>query len=158
MTNNANRPTVKQVRAEIERLGVTEDLAGMSIEDLIRTAREREDPLAFVAALKTETAASESESPTAEFPIESAPPAADPAGEEENYDDRTPPEPFDSTVLPSAAAEERRYVTAALEIPLGELPMDQVRARKFHIARHLEVQLGFEQAVALRRLVAGLEA
>jgi len=45
----ASKPTMKDLRAEVQRLGITADSAGCPIDELLRTARDNDDPLGFLA-------------------------------------------------------------------------------------------------------------
>ncbi|MFZ5833682.1 MAG: hypothetical protein ACOY3P_26650 [Planctomycetota bacterium] len=48
-------------------------------------------------------------------------------------------------------------VWARVELPLGPVPIEQVRASRYHITRHVEARLSMEQGIALRRLEVGLD-
>ena len=161
----AERPTIKKIRAEIERLGITEESAGCSIDELIRQAREAEDPLAFVA-LSASPGTSRPETPS--NATEEKGPSADQAAETERMEneggmaapEETPPEPFDAPALPAEASEDlRRFELRRIDVPVAGIPVDQVREGKYHISRHLEVnQLSLEQGIALRSITLGLDA
>lgn len=141
----AERPTVKKIRAEIERLAITEQSAGCSIDELIRQARENDDPLAFLSTYVD---------PAAE-------PSRQPASETQGTGDSGQGTGKQGTGFAAAPPIEpepqREFAHCTISAPLGELPMEQVRAGKYYVSRHLEVQLSGEQAIALRRIVLGLD-
>jgi hypothetical protein len=249
--SNIPRPTVKQLRTEIEKLGITEQTAGMSIDELIRQARETDDPFAFVqklpkASVETKAAPDETKTAPAETQaaLDQAKPTLDeaksstsetdelssplpslgsdadgdrveelmktratplpdgrvmvttPNGNEEfanhmfqekppvsespndfqdvmNYTtqvasqaSKIPAETFDGNeFLGKTLAGGLKILEPGLRcqeycigLPIGEVPMDQVRAGKYHVSRHLEAQINLDQAIALRKITLGLDA
>lgn len=158
----ALRPTVKQLRAEIESVGITEEMAGMPIDDLIRLAREQEEPSQYLVDMKKEylekTAAAAASPPPPEVLAEQRMEAEGGAPVEAAADAAPSEQVFNAVPPPAAAEPLRRFESGRIAVPVGEIPEDLARQGKFFISRHLEVQLTFEQAANLRRIAQGLDA
>jgi hypothetical protein len=179
MTTFTKRPTVKELRTEIERRGITDDSAGCSIEELIRKARATDDPSDFLEkflltkesrepnpsaaniaqgfAPETKTVPDETIPPADETPETESP---EKAAENETLAEQLEKDRFENEGAPPIAEEPepaRTIGVGEITVPLGDLPMDQVEAGKIHVSRHLEVQLSAKEAVALRRITLGLD-
>jgi len=75
----ATKPTFKELRAEAVRLGITAESLGYPLDDLVRRARENDDPLGYLAIYAGPAAAETTEmgvispiGPIAPIPVQSA--------------------------------------------------------------------------------------
>lgn len=138
----ASKATIKKLWAEVRRLGITAESAGCQLDELIRQARDQDDPLGYLAihapigdaaaGVSEETAADESpaevskqdEKPIAETP---KPPSLD------------PPAPDPQSIV-------------SISVPLST-----AGKRGCYISKHVEIRMTHEQGVTLRRLHLALD-
>ncbi len=117
-------PTLKQLREEANRLGITPESAGCSIDELIKRARQTEDPHGYLATYA-------------------------PAAEQT--------EPAEQILKTESGKPKAEIRTVLAELPLGHVPIDEVRDQRYHITRHVEAQLSLKQGITLRRLFLALD-
>ena len=134
-TATATKPTFKDLRAEVERLGITPDLAGCPIDELVRRARENEDPLGYLAIHAPE--------PPATAAVDTGP-----------YSDEAETEPIGDVPapLPGPPAGEAPIVVVSLTAPISGASLETC-----YISRHADVRLSLDQGLMLRRLYAALD-
>jgi hypothetical protein len=124
--------TLKELRAEAQRLGITADSAGQPIDELLRAARDSEDPLGYLAIY--------------------APSGGAAAGEKqhESETDLIIDEPIGDVSAPIVLA---KITTLAINVPVIDADMDHV-----YLRRHIDARLTHRQAQNLRRLFLALDA
>ena len=139
------KPTIKDLRAEAQRLGITAESLGYPVDDLVRRARENEDPLAYLAiyaspaAAETEAAKGETTEMGVISPIGPIGPiAGEPLAE--------PPLPPPNLLTPVPS-------TVTIAVPFSSASLDHC-----YISTHVDAQLSHQQGLALRRLHLGLDA
>jgi len=131
----ATKPTFKDLRCEAQRLGITAESLGYPIDDLVRRARENEDPFAYLA-IYAGPAAGETEAAKASTePVKS----------------ETPEMGLISPIGPIAPIPVPSTVTIA--VPFSSASLDHC-----YISTHVDAQLSHQQGLALRRLHLGLDA
>jgi len=138
MTTTASKPSIRELRAEAQRLGITTKSAGGSIEELLREARENEDPLGYLAIH-----APSGDVPSSQTVVDETPEA----DESEPIGDVSAPIPESSVVEPPVIRD------VSLTVPLCDASFDRC-----YISTHTEVRLSREQGITLRRLHFALDA
>jgi hypothetical protein len=129
------KPTLKDLRAEAQRLGITTDSAGCSLHELVSTAREHDDPFGFLAI----------HAPGDAIAAEPAPKIVDAHDRDEQAEPvAAPPEP-----LPGPAGV--RSVSVA--VPLSEATLEGC-----YVSTHVEVRMSRAQGELVRRLHLALQA
>jgi hypothetical protein len=126
--------TLRELRAEAQRLGITAESAGCSIEELLRTARDCDDPLGYLAIYAPPDAADEV--PTS-------------AGEEPDEED----DGGEAAAEPAETPQSEPPVMVSLTAPLAQADLQDC-----YISTHVEVRLTRAQGLALRRLHLALDA
>jgi hypothetical protein len=151
----ATKPTIRELRNEAQRLGITPESAGCSVDELLRRARENEDPLAYLAIYAVPL----DEPIAANPPVEEAPPAPElpeavevlPEPEIEKPESETAPKGIES--IPAPEQPTPTIVRTSISVPVSGVNLDGN-----YIGKHLDVRLSRTQALALRRLYLGLDA
>ncbi|HEY4759562.1 MAG TPA: hypothetical protein VIH42_03180 [Thermoguttaceae bacterium] len=143
MTASSQRLTLKDLRAEAQRLGITTESAGCSIEELLNRARENEDPMAYLT-IHAPTNHQPNKSNTEEQATNSLeeadnnhPPADGLADKTEDHPPAPPPSPLVIEII---------------------LPVSPVNLEGCYISNHTEVRMNSDQGLTLRRLLLGLDA
>ena len=127
-----DRPTLKQLRAAIKRLGITKEGAGQPIDSLLARARVDEDPLGFLATFASGEPAKEKEPPPDENAKVDEPPPAEDAKV-----------PLDCL-----------FDSVEIHVPIAPVEPGTYVGRNFHVDVHLDD----EQAAAFRGLQNALDA
>ncbi len=137
------KPTLKELRTEAQRLGIKPDVGGNSIEELIRLARNQDDPMGWLAI--------------------HAPPA-----EPEPDNEQTPPAPPAEAACELAVDAENEPIedvpasppAAPRLLPTVEIVVPQAATdlTDCYISCHVDVRMTRRQGVALRRLSLALDA
>jgi hypothetical protein len=141
MNTTIDKPTIRELRAEAQRLGITAESAGCSVEELIRAARSSDDPLGYLAiyAPSGEDVDVSEDSPTPHAPSPQIPAAAEPIGDV--------PAPLPPPVEPA------KIKTVVIEVPLVDADLAEA-----YLSRHVEARLSRDQAENLRKLFLALDA
>ena len=151
------KPTLKELRAEVQRLGITPERVGrQTIQEVVQCARNHEDPMGWLSIYGTpeameaveaeEAAPTETESgDVADGQAEPAEAACELAVDAEN-------EPIeDASASPPAAP--RRLPTVKIVVPQADTDLTDC-----YISGHVDVRMTSRQGVALRRLCLALDA
>ena len=129
MTTTATKPTLKDLRAEAQRLGLTAESAGCPIEELLKTARDADDPLGYLTIY-------------APAPIESKPPKPE-----------TPPAEEEPEIAEDVGAVPvLEPMMATITVPLSPSALEGC-----YISNHVDVRMTIAQATVLRRLHLALD-
>ncbi len=162
MTTAVAKPTLRDLRAEAKRLGITPESAGGPIEDLLRRAQENEDSLGFLAIhAPPEAMPAEAEPAPMEVGQVGIKMMDDSAGMEAAMEDAADRSDRLAQFLAGAKNSpkpdhERPVVTIAtvtVTLPCAAEPI-----RDCYVGRHADVRMNRAQAEALRRLQLGLDA
>jgi hypothetical protein len=144
MTTTASKPTLKDLRAEAHRLGITAESAGCSIDELLRMARENDDPLGFLAIYAPDGDIDDNTS------VETA--AAEKTPAEEVEQDAEEPIGDVPTPLPEPPSPEPPSVVSV------SAPLSNADLNGCYISTHADVHMSHEQGRTLRRLHLALDA
>jgi len=138
------KPTLTELRAEAQRLGITEEFTGGALEELLRVARDSDDPLGYLAIHAPPAAASPIDTAIhAEFRAA----AAETATETADSIEEPETEPIGDVPAPLPP------LMASIEVPLTATILDGC-----YISTHVEVRMSREQGLTLRRLHLALDA
>lgn len=145
------KPSLKELRAEAQRLGITPELAGCSIDELLRTARDTDDPRGYLA-IYAPPSESEAEPP----PTPAIRPAENVAAELDTFRDGV------SASGQAALADCPRPASPPLVAAVSEtsvaVPLADAALEGCYISGHVEVRMSQFQGRTLRRLVLALDA
>jgi len=142
------KPLLRELRAEAQRLGITPEIAGCSIEELIHMARKQEDPLGWLAIFGSPAArrlAEETEAP---------PPAE--AVCDLSVDEQNEPAEIESDQVVDQQVEQpgpRFLPSATITVPQLDVDLSDC-----YVSRHVDVRVSRRQAEVLRRLALALDA
>ena len=161
--SNGQQFSLKRLREEAARLGITDDTAGGTVEDLVRKARDQDDPIGFLIIHAPSDVVNTDENEPAQ--AEHTDSVMDHITNN-NPDEVKPIENVDEAVnvfmnigsplnsIPISASEEPpQIVEVCITVPLAyDGPFDGF------LGRHVELRLDMEQANKLRRLQVALDA
>jgi hypothetical protein len=169
----ATKTTLREMRAEVQRLGITVESAGKPIEELLQEAREADDPLGYLAIHAPSGDQAEHSQPS--DPHGESPLAAGLAAAAEGQAAR---EEINRTFViggstgdgqqptPSTACEEESEPIGDVPAPLPanvrrsvsiEIPISGVTTDGMYISCHLDMRLSRRQAETLRRIEFALQ-
>jgi len=138
------KPTLRELRTEAQRLGIKPDVGGNSIEELIRLARNQDDPMGWLAihAPRAEAEPDDEQNP----PVPPAEAACELAVDAEN-------EPIED-VSASPPAAPRQLPTVEIVVPQADTDLTGR-----YVSNHVDVNnMSWRQSVALKRLHLALDA
>lgn len=129
----ASKATIKKLWAEVRRLGITAESAGCQLDELIRQARDQDDPLGYLAIHAPIGDAAE------ETSADESPPEVSKQDEKPIVDTPEPPVPDPQSIV-------------SISVPLST-----AGKRGGYISKHVEIRMTHEQGVTLRRLHLALD-
>lgn len=140
------KPSLKNIRAEYHRLGLSPETTGAPTDEFIRQARQQDDPLAWMS-LYGGPAGPAAEPPAGQNEAEAETPAAAAANA---------PQPAEAAC--EVAADEAPAEVAALLPPATvEVPLADVDFSRRYVSRRADVHLSPAQAKTLRRICYALD-
>jgi hypothetical protein len=146
----ATKPTIRELRAEAQRMGITAESCGNAVEELLRLARDNEDPLGYLA-------------------IHAPSPPQPPLETEITQTDPCPltPDPSLDVIcepigdVPAPLPVGKQEISPQSPIPnpcVLTVPVARPDLDNCYISRHCEVRLSPQQARTLRCVLLGLDA
>jgi hypothetical protein len=137
-----DKPTDKAIRQQITHLGITPEVAGRSIDQIVREAREQSDPFAWLEVLSLTGGGATA---TQDADVSESADAGVGAGTEDGAT-------IEQETVQPEAEKKARVRTLALKVPRS----DRSFARCY-ISDHVETRLTRDEGLALRALLDGLQ-
>jgi hypothetical protein len=148
------KPTLKELRAEAQRLRITTESAGCSMHELFRQAGEQDDPFGYLAIYAPTGESTEQAEPTAT--TEDKPHVGE-VGIAMRCDTREFIKGMDAaaSTIQSAGVAILAPVVELIEI---DVPFSDMQLDGCYISCHLDVRLTRRQGDTIRRIQLGLDA